>query len=179
MGFVLQLGRATARWCGTLPGSMKAYARMDADTQTVQRVEAGVPEVGDEQVRPVSLRDRYRGCGCRRRAGLTVPGKSSVESLHSPALQVGETLFVAGASGAIGTLDGGRVVTVSGRPQPEGSSRGSSSLGRFGVSACEDRPGRRCGRRSCAWSCRGRGRRAWGRRSWRFGRCGVRWGGGG
>lgn len=65
MGFVLQLGRATARWCGTLPGSMKAYARMDADTQTVQRVEAGVPEVGDEQVRVqmhalgVGIHDRY------------------------------------------------------------------------------------------------------------------------
>ena len=46
-------------------GSMKAYARMDADTQTVQRVEAGVPEVGDEQVRVqmhalgVGIHDRY------------------------------------------------------------------------------------------------------------------------
>jgi NADPH2:quinone reductase len=37
-------------------------------------------------------------------AGVTVAGKSAVESIHSLALTEGETLFVAGASGAIGTL---------------------------------------------------------------------------
>lgn len=37
-------------------------------------------------------------------AGITVPGKSAVESIHALALAEGDTLFVAGASGAIGTL---------------------------------------------------------------------------
>lgn len=37
-------------------------------------------------------------------AGLPVAGRSAVDSLHSLELSSGETLFVAGASGAIGTL---------------------------------------------------------------------------
>jgi NADPH:quinone reductase-like Zn-dependent oxidoreductase len=37
-------------------------------------------------------------------AGIPIAGKSAVESLHTLDLQRGDTLFVAGASGAIGTL---------------------------------------------------------------------------
>lgn len=37
-------------------------------------------------------------------AGIPIAGKTAVECLHALAMQAGETLFVAGASGAIGTL---------------------------------------------------------------------------
>jgi len=44
------------------------------------------------------------GLGFDVAAGIPVAGKTAVECLHTLALASGETLFVAGASGAIGTL---------------------------------------------------------------------------
>ncbi len=160
---------------GALPcRAMRAYARIDGQSQDVKLMDVPTPEVGDGQVLVemhafgVGIHDRYfippngpfpyvigiEGAGVvaglgegvdtvkvgdRVRvatnmepqggtwadyavvpatglspipdglrfptaAGITVPGKSAVESTHALALTEGDTLFVAGASGAIGTL---------------------------------------------------------------------------
>lgn len=55
--------------------------------------------VSESAVTPVP-----KAMGFPTAAGIPVAGKSAVESLHTLDLNAGDTLFVAGASGAIGTL---------------------------------------------------------------------------
>lgn len=55
--------------------------------------------VGEHGITPIP-----DGMDFQTAAGLPVAGRSAVDSLHSLKLSSGETLFVAGASGAIGTL---------------------------------------------------------------------------